>query len=333
MTTAVAFAAAINCSSQGCGRCRSCVKIAGALHPDVWQVEAEGNFITLDQIREVKKDAVIKAFEAPYKAYIIDEIERMTREAANALLKVLEEPPSGVIFILVASNLDGVIETISSRCRHILFKRLKREIMVEAMIKEKKVDQNKANLAARLSQGALGRALEILGDDYELTRRENIISLIKNMDSLDELALADWVEELMESVKQQLDLLSDSHAAELAELKEAAGSPAQASAISKRFELKHKREIAKKELELFEGVLFTFSSWYRDLAALLAGADEGVLINLDQLKGVKEGLRGSSLEEVRLKLSKVIRTKQLLSSNVNKRLALEVMLFELKEAA
>lgn len=332
MTAALAFAAAINCLDGGCGICRSCVKISGALHPDILIIQAGGNFITIDQVREVQRDAVIKPFEAECKVYVIEEIERMTKEASNALLKILEEPPNGVMFILTASNLSSVLDTISSRCSHILFRHLAKEAMAEAILRDGGGNKERCALAIRLSQGVFGRAITMIRDDYELKRRDSIIAFIKELDKLDELALADQVEELIESVKDKLSAFEADQQAELDEIHEAGFGPAQTSAMVKRLKLKHKRETAKKETELFDGIFSVISSWYRDQAAILCKAGDETLINLDAVADLKGSLAGSSLAETMRRLSVIIKTKRLMGQNVNKRLALEVMFFELKGA-
>ncbi len=330
MTTALAFASAINCPDKGCGRCPCCVKIASALHPDVMVISAEGNFITIDQVREVRRDAAIKPFEAKYKVYIFEEVERMTKEAANALLKTLEEPPASVIFILTAANLDGVLDTISSRTSQILFRRLKEEVMVEAMVKMGAADAKLAPLLARLSQGVFGRALKMAKNDFELKRRERIISLIKDLDGLDELSLADFAEELIESIKESLKEIETAQKSELDEIKDAAFSPAQAASITKRLKVKQKRDLNKRESELFEGIFLTFSSWYRDLMAILSGAADDTLINIDLKGDLKRLSQGFSILAAYERLVFVIQTRHIFGQNVNKRLALEVMLFNLK---
>ena len=121
-TCARLFAAAINCDKGGCGECPTCLKTLKGTHPDVALIEPQGNFLSIDQIREISRWVFLKPFEADRKVYVLKDVDRMTAEAANAFLKGLEEPPPQVIFVLVTSNLDAVIPTIVSRCQIVLFR-------------------------------------------------------------------------------------------------------------------------------------------------------------------------------------------------------------------
>ena len=113
MLTALNFAKALTCkdvvSSEPCGECPSCKKIDSMTHPDVFilRAEKEGSSIKIDDVRQLIKDIYLKPFEAKKKVYIIDGAEDMKHEAANALLKTLEEPPTDSILILITDNLRG----------------------------------------------------------------------------------------------------------------------------------------------------------------------------------------------------------------------------------
>jgi DNA polymerase-3 subunit delta' len=118
---ALETAMAVNClypvGGYACGECLSCRKIRHGNHPDVVIVEPRGATLKIDQIREVQRSISFTHFEGRYKIVIFLDANKMTLEAANSLLKVLEEPPSGTLFILVAENGDNILPTVLSRCQ------------------------------------------------------------------------------------------------------------------------------------------------------------------------------------------------------------------------
>ncbi|MDD2496782.1 MAG: hypothetical protein PHT78_04715 [Desulfitobacteriaceae bacterium] len=118
---ALETAMAVNClfpvGGYACGECLACRKIRYGNHPDVVIVEPRGASLKIDQIREVQRAISFKHFEGRYKIVILLDANKMTLEAANSLLKVLEEPPSGTLFILIAENGDNILPTVLSRCQ------------------------------------------------------------------------------------------------------------------------------------------------------------------------------------------------------------------------
>jgi len=118
-TLALNFAQALNCQNpEGpCGECLSCRKIAHGTHPDVRVIEGQGGTIKIDQIRALQRQAALSCTEGRWKVFILRQMERATTEAANCLLKTLEEPPAHVILVLTASEADALPPTIVSRCQ------------------------------------------------------------------------------------------------------------------------------------------------------------------------------------------------------------------------
>jgi len=165
-TTAIAFAKALNCrsSSDGCDLCDSCRKIENGAHPDVELISPpEGGLtISIDQIRKLQRRVSYKPLEGNWKVYIIDDAASATEDAANCLLKTLEEPPSQVILILITENIYRLLSTVRSRCQLILFRQIPR-ILIEKILREKyNVAPDEAGTLAWLSSGSIGRALYYL---------------------------------------------------------------------------------------------------------------------------------------------------------------------------
>jgi len=121
------FAKGILCldgKNRPCGKCKSCLEMENSNNPDFFELNADGNSIKIDQIRNINKKVLEKPIVSKRKVYIINDADLMTKEAQNSLLKTLEEPPEYVIIILVASNDNMFLNTIKSRCIKISFNKL-----------------------------------------------------------------------------------------------------------------------------------------------------------------------------------------------------------------
>lgn len=179
-TTALAFIQAIFCAERrGCGQCPSCLKVSHLQHPDLLMVAPEGISIKIDQIRELQKNFSYHPYEAPKKACIIDEADKMNPASANALLKTLEEPPGNALLILLTSNLDAVLPTVRSRCQRLSFSPVPQDAM-ETFLAAKGFTLEQARLAASLSGGSIENALEIDRESLTEERRlllERVMSL------------------------------------------------------------------------------------------------------------------------------------------------------------
>ena len=188
--TAMNFAKALNCLGdetsrsgpvEGCDRCVSCKKIDSLNHPDVFLFapEKDSSSIGIAKIRALIKDIGLKPYEARKKVYIIDGADEMTREASNAFLKTLEEPPSGSVLILIAKDLRDLLPTIASRAQGLKFYPLGIDEVKDILIKEYKADETLAQALAHLSGGRLGAALKYKDEDF-LRKRSRIIDGLCN---------------------------------------------------------------------------------------------------------------------------------------------------------
>lgn len=169
------FAKSLNCERGGvepCNECISCKKIDAKNHPDVGWVYPEGKSlqIKIDSIRVVSQALALKPYEGRAKIFIIDGADHMTEQAANCLLKTLEEPPSGSTLILLASNVSRIYPTIISRCQRVPFYPLGEEAIKTEVKRRFGVDEKRAAFISRFSEGRLGKAIEILEDDTFIKR-------------------------------------------------------------------------------------------------------------------------------------------------------------------
>lgn len=169
------LAQAINCSQPDppCGICPSCVKIAQQVHPDVRFVAGQGvgAAIKIDQVRALQREAVLAPYEGRYRVFVLRRMDRATLEAANCLLKTLEEPPGHAMLALTAVNAQALPATVVSRCQRLDLRLATRALVLEAL-QERGVAQDQARLLARLSGGRVGWALDASKNDAILKQRQ-----------------------------------------------------------------------------------------------------------------------------------------------------------------
>ena len=161
-----------------CGQCPACKKVMAGLHPDVQVLGEEEKSISVDTIRALRDQLALRPFEADRHITLIPRADRMTAQAQNALLKTLEEPAGGNVFFLLTDQPGAMLPTIVSRCRRLRFSPVSVEACT-AILAEKGVEPGRARLAAACAQGAVGRALEIAGDEDYLPLREKALSSLK----------------------------------------------------------------------------------------------------------------------------------------------------------
>jgi len=169
-SVALIFAKALNCTLgvyDSCDTCEVCTRIDKGSEPDLIKILPEGN-ILIDEIRFLKKWTSLKPYRK-FKVAIIKDADRMTEEASNAFLKILEEPPTRVVFILTTTRPHALPLTIRSRCQHVPFRKLTKEEIELFLKKEKRLESEKLKLIAALAAGSIGRALRLL-DEEELRK-------------------------------------------------------------------------------------------------------------------------------------------------------------------
>jgi DNA polymerase III subunit delta' len=176
MTAARALAQTLECEKEtGCGECGQCRKVAEGLHPDVIVVEPDGQFIKIAQVRQVTARAAYRPHEGRARVVIFDGADAMNLEAANALLKTLEEPPAQTHFVLVSSAPERLPVTVRSRCQRVRFAPLPTEVVAGWLERERGMAQAEAHAIAALSSGSLARAAELASGEALPMRREHAL--------------------------------------------------------------------------------------------------------------------------------------------------------------
>jgi DNA polymerase-3 subunit delta' len=160
-----------------CGDCRRCRLIAGEMHPEVRivGVQAPHRVIRVADVESIQADAALRAADVFRKVYVLEQAELLHPDAANRLLKTIEEPPSSVIMILTTVDPEATMETIVSRCQHLRLRPLRRELLTEHLVGTTDQPPERAELLAALAEGCVGRARSLAGDDRAMERRSRIL--------------------------------------------------------------------------------------------------------------------------------------------------------------
>lgn len=182
------FAKMLQCSDkthQPCGRCHSCIQADSHNHPDIIYVQHEKpGTIGVDDIRRgLVNDIQIRPYASPYKIYIIDEAEKLSIQAQNAMLKTIEEPPAYGIVLLLTSNLSTFLPTIRSRCVELSIRPVT-DVEEDAYLRSRGVAPEKISSIIRFTRGNLGKALKMAGSDDFMDMIQKLQSVLKQVHSM-----------------------------------------------------------------------------------------------------------------------------------------------------
>jgi DNA polymerase-3 subunit delta' len=183
-TLAINLAQALNCSEPEvpCGQCRSCRRILESKHADVTTTGLDSRTeIGIDDIRELQRLASLPPYEGRCKVFIINDAEYLSTEAANSLLKILEEPPPSVVWLLLAAEEQRLLPTIISRCQRLELRPVPSEQIQEVLVNSHNVDVEKAKLLTQLCHGRLGWAVSALENDDMLEQRSQRIDRLVSL--------------------------------------------------------------------------------------------------------------------------------------------------------
>jgi DNA polymerase III subunit delta' len=220
---AFAFAAGLLCEKGGCSTCINCITTIDGSHADIELVRTEGLSIKVDEVRELINRTSWSPSVGNYRVVVIEDADRLTESAANALLKVIEEPGARTVWLLCAPTLADVIPTIRSRCRHLTLRTPSIKAVTQLLIERDGIDPKMAEFAANAAQGHIGRAKYLATNEEARKTREKILSIpftVKDLASAFEAANT-----LVELAKSQAMAESEVRdEAELAKLKESYGT-------------------------------------------------------------------------------------------------------------
>jgi DNA polymerase-3 subunit delta' len=333
-----AFAAALLCPDGGCGACRSCRLALGERHPNMLVLEPTGPDILVGKdagdpntARGFARSAYLTPPEPGWKVMVVLQADRLRIEAADVLLKVLEEPPGDTVFMLLTARTDELPETIRSRCQDIAFPPLTEDFVVDALVAEGAPPQT-ARLVARLSGGNVGRARRLTREGG-LSFRDAALAAAARAGAGGGEALG-AADDLVNAAKKDRKRVEGELKEDLAPFLDERGRPEEAfKGVVRRLEEQHERRLRRSEREFLDHALLALAAFYRDRVALASGVPGGSMINLD-LEGTlaptgrpaAEAARAmGAVEEARADLAD--------ETNLNARLVLERLFLRLAELA
>lgn len=190
---------------EACNHCQSCLLFARSAHPDFFLIEPEKNSIGIDTVRDFVQHLSLKRVLSPFRVGIVDEAEKLTEEAANCLLKTVEEPPERVVLFLVTSQVTTLPQTLLSRCQHLVFPSLPERLVAEYLEKEKGIEPSRAYTVALFSLGSIDEALRyVKGKDFG----EEVRVFLDNVRNGDLFGAGLWLSEHREELPRILSALA-----------------------------------------------------------------------------------------------------------------------------
>ncbi|HEX2212868.1 MAG TPA: DNA polymerase III subunit delta', partial [Mycobacterium sp.] len=225
---ALCFAAALQCTSDGvpgCGECRACTTTMAGTHADVRRIIPEGLSIGVDDMRMIVQIASRRPGTGRWQIVLIEDADRLTEGAANALLKVVEEPPPSTVFLLCAPSVDpeDIAITLRSRCRHVALVTPTVDAIAQVLMDTDGLSEPDARWAASVSGGHVGRARRLATDDEARERRKRALGLARDAATPSRAYAA--AEELVATAEAEaLALTVDRNEAETEQLRTALGA-------------------------------------------------------------------------------------------------------------
>lgn len=321
---AKSFAAALVCKADGCGECTDCSTAINGTHPDVEILDVSGISIKIDEIRELVARSAWGASISNWRIVVIEDCDRMTEAAANALLKALEEPASQTVWLLCAPTLQDVLPTIRSRCRHLNLKTPNVSEITKFLINNLGANTKDAELAARISHGHIGRAKGFLKDsDFKETRKRYLDILFSAKDEASAIRAASKLLDL--ATDRATLFVSDRTESESETLKSALqgtgrGLVSGGAKAIKDLERDQKLRLNRTIKDEIDSALLDYSTLLRD--SLVSNSNR---INLDLNEEI-DRLKGTTKSELRSHVLTVMsHTRELLTSNASQLMLLERM--------
>lgn len=287
-----AFAAALQCTSparpptprspagtgHGCGRCTACRTVLAGTHADLTVIRPEGLSIGVKEARDLVRRAGSSPGGGRHRVLLIEDADRLTDPASNVLLKAVEEPAFRTVFLLCAPSPDDVSVTIRSRCRS-LHLRLPTPDDIAAALEREGVDAPMAAFAARASQGHIGRARRLAGDEQARSRRDDVLRLPSRLRSVGECMAA--AADLVEAATEESDAINKERSrTETAELQATLSGGKGRATIQVRgaagalkdLDKEQKTRTKRSQRDALDRALVDLAAWYRDVLAVQLGA-------------------------------------------------------------
>ena len=331
---AKAFAAALQCEQGGCGECHSCVTARAKTHPDILVINTSGLSIGTDAAKNYVRRAALHPSLGRWQVMIVEDADRLTDQAANALLKAIEEPPPRTVWILCAPSVEDVITTIRSRARSVLLRTPPAAAIAQLLQQRDGIAEDVALPAAKAAQGHIGRARALATNEAVRERRRRILSLPMRLNDLGEALAA--AAELNEAAEAHMTgIAEDADAKELQDLRmgwgveERGKRPAGYAGALSSMEKDQKRRRSRLSRDSIDSALIELLSFYRDVL-LAQSAPETEPINADMAQDIADMARLGTAESTMRHIDVIVECRESMAWNAASLLALERMMIGLR---
>lgn len=336
---ALAFAAALQCTSDGvpgCGECRACTTTMAGTHGDVRRIVPEGLSISVAEMRAIVQIASRKPATGRWQIVIIEDADRLGERAGNALLKVVEEPPPSTVFLLCAPSVDpeDISITLRSRCRHVALVTPRLDAIAQVLVDSDGLSDADARWAASVSGGHVGRARRLATDGEARQRRERALGLARDA-AMPSRAYA-AAEELVNTAQAEAKALTeDRNEVEVEELKTALGAGGTGKGAAgalrgsvgalKDLEKRQKSRQTRAERDALDRALIDLATYFRD-ALMVSSGVAGVAPNHpDMAEKVAAMAEHVPPDRLLVCIEAVLECREALATNVKPKFAVDAM--------
>ena len=319
-STAVAFAQALICPNNGCGTCNECNSAKTQGHPDVEIIRTEGLSIKVEEVRELLTRVAWAPSMSGWRVVVMEDADRLTESAANALLNAIEEPGTRTVWLLCAPTMQDVLLTIRSRCRHLQLRTPNHEAVRHLLIKRDKIAPGMADFAARVSQGHIGRAKYLATNESVRSNRQIIMKLPLQLGSL--AAAFQAAQTLVDLATTEADTSSDVRdEKEIEKLQEAYGKGATGRGMAtggakavKELEKEQKSRSTRMVRDSIDGALLDIAAFYRDVMIVQSGNIDS-MINTDMREQIESYAANSLPHSTISKINAIMDSRTNLARN------------------
>jgi DNA polymerase-3 subunit delta' len=336
-----AFAAALQCPNGGDGTCHECRTVLAGTHADVHVVVPDGLSIGAQEARSLIRVAGRAPSGGRWQVVMVEDADRMTESASNAILKMIEEPPSRTVFLLCAPSLhpDDVPVTIRSRCRVVGLRTPPVDAIADVLARRDGVDPALAAWSAAASGGHVGRARRLARDEDARLARKAVLDVPLSLVSL--AACLDAADDLVGSAEEETDAATSAlDGAETEAVKASLGFGARGPGVSasrggaaqlKELERKQKSRATRLGRDSFDRALVDLAGLYRDALVLhSAGGNPPMLMHPDRRADAEELARRIGAEGALRRIDAILACRLAIEQNVKPRIALEALTVALR---
>ena len=343
---ALCFAAALQCTSEGapgCGECRACTTTMAGTHADVRRIIPEGLSIGVDEMRAIVQIASRRPGTGRWQVVLVEDADRLTEGAANALLKVVEEPPPSTVFLLCAPSVDpeDISITLRSRCRHVALVTPPLEAIARVLIDGDGLPEADARWAASVSGGHVGRARRLAVDQEARSRRERALGLARDAATPARAYAA--AEELVATAEAEAKAQTeDRNESETDELRTAlgaggsgkgtAGTLRGAAGALKDLEKRQKSRTTRASRDALDRALIDLATYFRDALLVSSGATDVQANHPDMADKIAAMAAHAPPDQLLRCIEAVLECREALAVNVKPKFAVDAMVATVGQA-